>query len=535
MANLVNYDGFDFSTICGGADPFVGVSDDQILVGGRFKTLKRITVQGKIIPDAPSCPNSSTVTSKIKSLIDSLKNDFRSLTAGGFNLSIARCESIDVNQSNFFAGADFTVNFIGYPSELSDFGFDVLDPIDNKQITENRDGTISLTRSISARGISTNASPNAITNARSFIQSLNPVTSPPSIFFPIAQLTNPGSSLSPRRVVETVNRMEGTVNLDIEYVYRNIVPNNSIILSYTVDISYDDKSGIYSLSLSGNLTGVLNTTKVDLEQALSRLNIFSIARSKFTELTGKTYLNPEPEQFSIEEDNLNNSITFNYIYLSDPFDVKTSIGYSLSYDRIIDTATVSLNGTLTARGSQKSRTQKLEDALSKLNFFSLANSFYSQNFTNSSELKLNPNPVSKNITYNKYDETTTQIQFNIEFSNQYQEQDPEILKFDYTLSANPSIDSYTPIQFLDGNNGVFILNFFKRGSISIQGSALCTSPDITDKVRGLAISKLNAFASRNRAARIVRAEDNITTPIESDGGFSYNFNISENCETEKYQ
>jgi hypothetical protein len=103
MANLVNYNGFDFSTICGGADPFVGISDEQILVGGRFKTLKRVTIQGRIIPDSPSCPNSLTVTSKISTLINSLKNDFLLLNAGGFSLNNARCESIDINQSNFFS------------------------------------------------------------------------------------------------------------------------------------------------------------------------------------------------------------------------------------------------------------------------------------------------------------------------------------------------------------------------------------------------------------------------------------------------
>lgn len=533
MANLVNYNGFDFSTICGGADPFVGVSDEQILIGGRFRTLKRVTVQGRIISDSPSCPNSSTVTSKIKTLIDSLKNDFLPLTAGGFSLSFARCESIDVNQSNFFAGADFTVNFVGYPSSLSTFGFEVLDPVDNKQITENKDGTISLSRSISARGISTNSSPNAITNARSFINSLNPLAVPPPIFFTIGQLVNPGNSLLPRRVVETVNRLEGAVNLDIEFVYRNTVPNNSIILSYTVDVSYDDKSGIYSLSINGTLTGALSTTQQNLKDALSRVNIFSIARSKFAELTGETYLNPEPEQFSIEEDNLNNSISFNYTYVSDPFDVKNSISYNFSYDRVRDIATVTLNGTLTVRGSQKLKKQKLEQALASLNFFSLANNFFLQQSTSNSQ-PLNPNPINKSITYNKFEEVVNQIQFNIEFSNQYTVVDSDILRFDYTLSATPSIDVYTPIQFLDGGNGAFNLNFYKRGTISIKGSALAKTNNATNKIRSLALGKLSNFARQNSFKQNVLIEDNITTPLESDGGYTYNFSISENCETTKY-
>ena len=530
MANLVQYGSFNFSTVCGGFDPFVGVSDEQVLVGGRFKTAKRITVQGRIIPDAPHCPNSQTVTSKINSLINGLKDDFLSLSAGGLSLSFARCESIDVSQSNFFEGANFTANFLGYPDTLSAFGFNVLDPVDNKQITENRDGTISVVRTISVRGISTNSSPNAIQNARNFINSLNPTTSPPQIFFTIGQLTQIGN-IKPRRVIETVNRMEGSVSLDLEFVYRNTAPNNDVVLSYTTDISYDDKNGIYSITLNGNFVGGLETTMETLRSNLNRLNAYSLARARFIELSGFKYLNPLAEQYSIEEDALNTTLNFSYTYVSDPYNVKSSITSNVSYDYIRDINTVSINGTLTARGPQKGKEQLLKTALAGINFYSLANSIFQK-----SENKippLNPNPVNKNIVYNKYKNTINEIQFSVEFSNQNEIIDPDIIKFEYTLNVTPSIKVYTPIQFLkDGKNGIFDLSFFKRGVISIKGSAIGKNKNLSSRVRSLAQGKLRDAASVLKVQKLIVTEDNVTRPIESEGGYNYQVSISENCETE---
>lgn len=539
MANLVKYNNFDISTICG-HDPFVGVSDEPIIVGGKFKTLKRITIQGKILP---TCGNSTDITNKIKQLIDAFRFDFKTLEAGNIILEYAKVESVDVTQSNFFATADFTVTLSGYPLGLSENPFhqyNILEPVDEKQITENDDGTINITRRISVKGISTNVS--AIQNARNFInnyygQSYKQI---PDIFFPIGQLTSPGVNninLKPRRLVETINRMEGTISIDIDFVYRNNAQNNNNVLTYSVDVGYDDRSGIYNATINGNITAsdVENnstTIRTNLNNSLKSLDFFTLTLNIFRSLTGFNYLNPEPESFSIKEDIENNTITFTYAYVSDPYPVKTNISYDVQYDNVRDITNVSISATLTARGSQKNKTSLLEAELAKLNLYSLAQSYFSR-YAITKTPRLNQNPASYNITRNKFENTTTSIQVSADYSNQYEEENG-LIKFEYTLSASPSIDVYLPIQFLDGSNGIFNMNFYKRGTVSIQGSALGKNAGLGPTIRNLAISKLNSFASSIGATIKVRTEDNITSPLKSDDGYTYSFNITENCETRKY-
>lgn len=532
MANLVNYGGFDFSSVSEGVDPFVGVSDEQVLVGGKFKTLKRITVQGRIIP-TNFCTDPQSVSNKIKTLLDALKNDFQTINAGGITAQFARCESIEVNQSNIFGAADYTANFISYPDQLSDFNIRVLNPTDNRQISENRDGTISITRQISAQGIS----PNAIQNARNFINSVEPnKDAVPPILLQIGNINqDPGGGLKPRRMIETINRIDGTVSLDIEFLYRSNAPSNNIILNNSIDISYDEKTGIYSVSVQGNLsTGDINSDwnaiKGDLKNALGRINLFNLAFARLRDLTGATFLNKEPESFSITEDSLNNSLNFNYTFVSDPYDVKSDISYEINYDRIKDITTVTVSGNLTARGPQKDKKQKLRGAYDKLNLFGLANSFFERN-AESKSVKLNSNPINSTVTYNQYEDTIISLSFSSEFSNQFEESSG-LIKFEYTLSATPSIDVYYPIQFLNGDNGVFNMNFYKRGTIGIDGTAVGKSASLGGQIRSLAEKNLSEAISSLRGSTRVRIEDNVSTPSESDNGFNYTFSIKENCETE---
>lgn len=548
MANIVKYGNFDFFTVCG-YDPFVGISDESIINGGKFKTLKRVTIQGKILPTSPpNCANeSNNVTTKINTLINSLKNDFQTLQAGNIILEHAKCESVEIDQSNFFGGADFSATFSAYPSSLSDSGFHVLDPVDNRQFSEGEDGTITITRQISVKGISINGV-SALENARLFINSPNGLSTPkdqvPPIFtspgFQLGQFKGPGPGLKPRRLVETINRMEGTISIDVDFVYRNNAPTNNTILTYSVDISYDDRSGIYNATISGNLVtsdteSPSDTIRTNLRNSLNTLNFFNLAINIFRRVTGFNYLNPEPESFSITEDIENNTINFNYAYVSDPFPVKQSIGYDIQYDNVRDITTVSINGTLTARGPQKSRKTQLENALQSLNLYNLAQSYFNK-YGVSKNPNLNKNPESYSITRNKFgsggDDVVDSISVSATYSNQYLEEN-NLIKFDYNLSVSPSIDIYIPVQFLDGSNGVFDMNFYKRGSISVNGSALGKSDNLASTVRSLAISKLNSLASTVGATSRVRTQDNVTRPYSSDDGYVYNFTIEDNCETRK--
>ena len=530
---MASYGGLNFNSLCGGHEPFVGIEDEQVLVGGRFKTAKKVIIQGRIYNDGfkTSCIDSAAISQKIQTLLLGVKDDFFPLNAGGFSLPVARCESVDVNQSSVFEGADFTAEFLGYPDSLSAFGYKVLNPVDSKQIKENKDGSISLIRNISAIGISTSPSLDGIANARAWISSLN-FESPPGIFFQIGQLGGPPSSVKPRRMVETVNRFEGSVSIEIEFVYRPGAPAEEL-LNYTVDVNYDDKSGIYSVSINGSLVGNLYSSKAKLKSALKGVNFFGLASDAFKKITNAQYLNKIPEQFNETEELENNSVNFSYTYVSDPFDVKRSLSGEVSYDYVKDITTVKVTGTITARGSEKLRDTALRAELQRLKsggLYGIANGYFNKHAI-SKFPPLNRSPVSESVTTDEYDNTIRQINVSAEFSNQYEEKSG-LSKYDSTISASPSLDVYLPIHFLNESDGVFRMNYFKRGNISVQCTALSNSPSAGGAVKGLAEGDLDDIAGVvGVTGPRIATEYNLSTPKYSDGGYSYNFSKTENVET----
>jgi hypothetical protein len=522
MSDIVKYGTFDFETVCGHV-PFVGVSDEQVLLGGKFKTLKRVTIQGKILK-ATCGEASSIITNKINTLIAALKDDFKTLIAGGIELEYAKCESVEVSQSSFFGYATFTAVFSAYPLGLTNNQYNILDPTDTKEISEGRDGIITINRKVSARGIGT-ASGDAITNARTFLNSLS-LSTVPTIFFIVGNLVNPGNGLKPKKYSETINRMEGTISIDIDFAYRPEAPNNSIILSYNVDIGYDDKSGLYSVQLNGSVAGGVDDTMAAVRTALNQIQFFTLAQTKLRQATGFTYLNKEPDSYSIKENEENMSISFDYTYSSDPYDVKNSVNYEYNYDYIKDIVKITVNGTITARGSEKDRSVKLETAYNSLNLYQLAQAFFAKKAVNPS-LPLNKSPNSFSKTRERKTGTTTSsVSYSAEYSNQY-EMITDFTKFVHTITVRPSIDYYTPIQFLDGNNGVFNLNMFKRGSVSVNGSAVGINGNLSSTVRGKMLGFLNSIKGGVESI----TENRVGTPEFSDDGYGYNFSAEKTLET----
>lgn len=534
---MASYGGFNFNSLCGGYEPFVGIEDEQVLVGGRFKTAKKVIIQGRIYNDGfqTNCIDSLQISQKINSLLVGVKDDFLPLDAGGFSLPVARCESVEINQSSVFEGADFTAEFLGYPTPLAAFGENILDPVDSKQIKENNDGSISLIRNISAKGISTSPSLDGISNVRKWISSLN-IETPPQIFFQIGQLQNPESYVKPRRIVETINRFEGSVSVEIEFVYRPGATAEEL-LNYSVDVSYNDKNGIYSVTLNGGLTGNLYSTKSSLKAALGKVNFYTLASDAFKKITGFNYLNQKAEQFNTTEELENNIINFSYTYVSDPFDLKKSFSGEVSYDYVRDITTVKVTGTVTARGTEKERDTALRAEAAKLRnggLYAEAKTYFDK-YAVEKTPQLSRFPVSESITTDEYDNTVRQINVSAEFSNQYEDK-LGLAKYESTVSASPSLDVYLPIHFLDQTDGVFKMNFYKRGNISVQCSALASNKSAGGAIKGLGESDLDEMVAVVGVNGVrIATEFNLSTPEYSDGGYSFNFSKTENVETSVFK
>jgi hypothetical protein len=504
--------------------PFFGVEQQFINYRDRWGTIQNINLDGFITGE---CENFNFFVDKQNTLVNRLSNDFKTFEIKEDNVSIFSGQYVKINSINFDESVynglvPFSIELSSYDEDFFIDFYGITEPKNSTQYQEQRDGTVTISRSFSAKGFNTNTN-TALQNAISYVSSITGVGSLITPQFITANTSN----LFPRNISETIDRLNSIYSVDIEYIYRKNA-SSSTILSYNIDISYNEENGVYEASINGNLSAPIGFSFSSLRSEFEyfKSSIYSLTATKFIGVTNFNYLNSTPESFNINEDELENSIQFSYTYLSDPFDPKLNANYSLNYDYVRDLYNLNINGTLTTKGPQNLRESLLEDKLQQVNIKSLALDFYNSNVSDSSPL--NTNYKSYQIDRNK---TSPQISISAQFDNS--PIPPNGFKsFNHTVSINPSFFIHIPVQFLNGDNGVFRMNFYKRGSVSVQGSAVSSLGNQENLVRNEALKLLNTYASSIGASRRLRTEDRIEKQIEStENGFVYTFTISDSCET----
>jgi len=524
----VYYNGIDvFSGIA--PTPFVGISDEMINYGQRWAAAQNITLQGTI---TGSCSNPfSGVVDKQKLLLNNFTGDFGQLQIiqdgiQQFSGNYTKINNISFDASPYYLALNFKIDTTVYPQSLFTGTFGVLDPVSEIKFSEQEDGTVNITRSFSAKGFQTSNSP--ITNAITYVRGLT--GSSADIITPafISGISPTLSNLCPRKISENINRLEGSYSVNIDYVLRKNA-NTSTLFKYSTDFSYDDEKGIYNASIKGSLDGGICKTISDLRNDFSQFNPYSLILSEFP----YGYLNPKPNDISIDENETNNIINFSYNYDSEAQDVKVRHSVDISNDYLSDKAEVNFSATFNARGPQAQRLALANAAVLNFDPLPICQQFYLQN-SDYSGTPLNTSAKNKKITRDLNNGTVT---LTVSYDNS-PINTPPIQSATYTLSITPSINKYSPLQFLNGSNGYFDLNYFNRGKISIQGTALLSVPgDNRDLVRSFAVSNLNSFANSIGVTQNtrIRSQDKIDYNITSDmNGYSYNFSIEDTCETTKF-
>ena len=506
--------------------PFVAINDDMVNYGQRWGAVQKITLKGMLTGACnPSYGNNQLLDNQ-QSLFNSFSTDFKKLeiidsNSTVFSADYAKIDSVDFDASSYVAGVPFRVNITAFPSNMFSGVYGVLDPVSVIRYSQQNNGIVNISRNVSAKGFNTsNTSNNALDNARNYVQSLTGTAIIPPHFISLTP------NLCPRKVAENINRMEGTYGVDIDYTQR-INSSSSALLSYSVDISYEEERGIYNVALKGNLNGGECRQMSDLRNDYTKFRPYDIASTNLYKQVGNVVLNPEPDNFSIEEDEAGNTINFSYAYTTDPQQVKFDYSVDIQNEYLSDKANVTLNGSFVARGPQATRMSKAESALANFNPLPICQAAYNNNISNQS-VPLNPNYKSYNITR---DLTSNIIKVQASFDNSITLAGAKI--FNYTISITPSLNAFGPIQFLDGSNGFFDLKYFKRGKMGIQGSAVYgDSSDYTGTVRSVADGLLRPYLG----AIPVLTESKVERKIQSeDNGYVYSFNITYTCETAIFQ
>lgn len=510
--------------------PFVGKSDSFVRLHDRWLTQTQITLEGVI---TGSCANDfQELIDKQKVLLNNFSRDFQSLSIVEegqtiYSAPYSWIDSISFDSNKYVRLVPYSISVNCFQENLFSGVYGVENP--NQQITwaENEDGTVSVSRSISAKGFNTNAGNNAFENARNYVQSKTGWNvSYFSEALPAFITYNAGVTLCAKTIKESVDRFGASYGVDIEYVY-NPLGTSSNLLKYSVSTDYSDEDGIFAVSINGDLEACPDSNWTLLRQEFKNIDLYSIANYEFKKVyPNEPNLNFEYLNEEITESTNKKVISFSKSWDTDPralvlFDYEINEEYSL----IDDVWLLSLNGTISARNSQKVNWSRVLDYYqNNVDVFAILENFY---ISKGYPYQLVRYPTNYSVTENIIDAT---IEINASYSDKIQ---PPygFDDGDYTIDITPPLNQYVPVPVLCGDYTIIDTRAKKRGQISVNGNLFkLSNVGQEGVVRNLAKSILNQYIPTPNRARVVK-QDSVTTEKVSQG-YKYSVNLTEKFEGE---
>jgi hypothetical protein len=462
----------------GNQDPFVGIRDETVIYGGKLYSVRRFLIQGKLVLDDGNCQKD--ILQEIQKFSKTLVGDFQSLDAGGFSVDKARCESFNILNSTVF-GAEYSAEFLSYPNNWFSDIVRVAEPIDNVSVVENKDGSISVNRRVSGRGIA-DSSGNALDKVRTWINSLNIEDIPSNLSAILPGVGGAPPGIKPLSFRQVVNRLDGSINVDVEFKF-NQKSQSPTFLNVTVESSEDKKAGTILITVQGSLSGPQNMTIIQLRDEFKKIPIDKYAADIGS---GGQTVDTKALNFSIDEDELNNTITFSYTFNTTVLDKLVLSETTADHDVVNDVRTIAINGTATF---QKKHQKDRQANISQLNQFNpplnvTCQAEYNKYFTKVTQPPVFTIPRSSSLTTNSASFSTN---FNVSFDDSSlipQSLQGQVFNFEYTIDYTPSIPIKNPIQLLDGSQALIDIKAKTRGEVTIQGTALSEKEGLEIQILG---------------------------------------------------
>jgi hypothetical protein len=505
----------------GTTTPFVGIQDESIIYNGKLYATRRFIIQGKV---GDNCQ--FDVIKEVSNFARRKIDGFQSLNLGGFEVQNARCESFSILNSNAF-GLEYSAEFLEYPEEWFSEIVRVADPIDTININENKDGSISVVRRISGRGIADTPG-DAISKVEDWIKSLKIDNIP--ILSDIIDDITPPPNIKPSSIRQTFNRLEGSISVEVEFRF-NQNATSSTFLEISVEASEDKKEGSIVITVSGTLSGPADMEIQALRDEFKKIPIGQLASSAIIQPVDVNKV----LSTSLDEDELNNTITFSFVYNNMLFDKLTLSETTVEHDCISDIRTISINGTSTF---QKKHQLDRKENISKLTSFDpelpdACQQEYNKYFPNVTNPPVFTIPKSYNLTVNSSDFSSN---FNVSFDDSSiipQQLEDKVFEFNYTIDYTPSIEIKNPIQILDGSQKIMNVKAKTRGEISIQGTAKSKEESLENIILGAADSIITDLKSSEQFSKETLQKWNCSST--KDTTVQYDFEIQYSAETKLYK
>jgi hypothetical protein len=506
----------NFGNISLGSDPFVGISDEIVLWGGKRCAIKRIIIGGKIYGCGSGPNTGNDILNVISSWQDTALNGYQSINVGGFSSDYARCESLEITNSDYL-GAEYRAEFLAYPEEWFKDIVGVLEPVDNIVVSIGKDGLYTVKRNVSARA-SNDKGLEAVFN---WLESLNLKEPPSTSSFGFPNITS-----RPKTFVQTIDRINGVISAEITFIQNEGSSANSI-LSYSIEIQYDDKEGIYNVTISGSLEGNTETNINEIRNQIDQIGVFQLAEDAYSKFNGPP-LDPTPSNFNFSENDETDTVNFSFTYNTFPIGgQKKYFNFTIDYDHIKDIVTVTISGSITfdSKISLKNRENLIENIIQQYDFRGLCSQEFNKNSpSQNAPLNLN-NPTSYSITIKRGSDVSADV--SVSFSNEdiLPSGAENFISFDYDIQITPSSNILIPAQFIDGGGGIFDFQAKNRGNISIRGTAISKNSGIESTVLNIAENLLNETMGNFGPQDEIVLEKNVIFDDTSDNGIRYEFEI----------
>tara|TARA_R100000008_G_C3576521_1_gene165636 strand:- start:3 stop:1721 length:1719 start_codon:yes stop_codon:yes gene_type:complete len=500
--------------------PYLSRSQEMVSTAGKWCQLTTLTLNGSVI-GSETVPGDNLNTQSIirdrEKILKGFSESFGRLAIYENNSPIKTFHGCFVRDLDFspanYGRQEYTVTLECYEEDVFEGVFGVLDPVDSISFTDNQDGTVGIEHTVSARGFSTNhyihGFSGAIINAKNFVESRTGYTTNAVIPHFISGIDD--NNLVLRDVQKDINRVDGTYSCVSNYqIQTGGIGQQPITAGVVNQIDTTISSGINEdfITVGVNYT-IIGDKYADVATIRSKKPSSNTLHQIATGAVGLEGINTVPTDISVEDTAQTNqtikvSANFdnNLIFETLGVDVYFDYNVDMTTDDTTDVASVSINGELKARGSNRAKwnlinnfwNTVLSSSTPSAYLYFYANDWYRNINYNilygNVAWALNPEPQGISVDVNEIEGT---IKLSAQFNNKDYKAD--FRNFVYKVDVNPALTQYIakPSCNQNGLYTVFNLNTRTREEVTlnIQSKAANTNSDFTTEMHNYAESLRN--------------------------------------------
>ena len=557
-ATYLSYGDFGFKGE-GFVTPYVSRTQTPIVHGIRSGQITEIQLNGQLT----GATYNTLITAQNK-LISGFSKDFQSLdlrekandsatvltSVQGFPISNCLIDNISFSESRYNQILDYTISLRAYESRLFSGVSKVLNPVNSFDFSESQDGQRTVTHTVSAKGINTNASgtieSNALNNAKDFVLTLtgwsNQVMPEMIRKGDFTKYTSINPSLKSQS--ESVNRINGTFSVTESWVFDE---NNSEDASRSVNV--DIQSGINSdfvfATVNVNVQGDKRKSISEIRDKVPRNNeLYKIAKDNFEAMRADSsrQLNSQPNSVQVNEDTESKTISVSAVFSDNDIHPYPVIGASnkpeghphkkqdyayfdyvvdLNRDEATSRTDVSINGVILGIGGDvKNRYEAASQFLTGLNkelyavgtgsnpnvsyigltgfLYEKAKSEYDSFFTSSDNYSLNQTTLDLTINPNPFNGT-------ISVSASFSDADKFLSNYkmfdsaSYSVQVSPTLPAISTKPIVKSSTTEHLFydqGYMKKSNVSINCDFQAKKSAFYEREDLLAVAKKDAYNLR---------------------------------------